>query len=290
VDVSGAEQFTGPEAHHGEGAFWDDRSDRLLWVDMLAGAVLSRGADGAVRRHPVPSPVASVVRRRAAGGFAIAVEHDLLLADEALGDFTPAVRGIVDDPAIKLNEGGVDPLGRFFIGSMAYDETPGAGRLYRVDADRSVHTVLPSVSISNGLQWSRDGRRAFYIDTPTGRVDTVDVDPETGEWSDRRPHVVVSGTPGHPDGMAIDEEDGVWVALWGGSAVRHYDRDGELRHEIALPASHVTSCAFGGADRTTLFITTSRLGLDDPRAEPEAGSVFAWSAPVAGAPLHAYAG
>jgi sugar lactone lactonase YvrE len=257
---------------------------------MLAGAVLSRGEDGAIRRHPVPSPVASVVRHRASGGFAIAVEHDLLVADDELESFETAARDVTDDPANKLNEGGVDPLGRFVIGSMAYDERPGAGRVFRIDVDGSVHTVLPSVSISNGLQWSADGRRAFYIDTPTGRVDVFDVDAETGEWSGRRPHIVVTGTPGHPDGMAIDEEDGLWVALWGGSAVRHYDRAGELRHEIALPASHVTSCAFGGPDRRTLFITTSRLGLDGSTAEPEAGSVFAWDAPVAGARLHAYAG
>ena len=289
VETSAAEQLTGPEAHHGEGAFWDSRAERLLWVDMLAGAILGRSADAVVHRYPGPSRVAAVIRHRARGGFVIAAEHDLLLADEELTSFEPPIP-VIDDPAIRLNEGGVDPGGRFFIGSMAYDESPDAGSLSRIDSDHSVHVVLPAVSISNGLQWSADGRRAFYIDTPTDRVDVIDVAPATGAWSNRRPHVRVEGTPGHPDGMAIDEEDGVWVALWGGSAVRHYDRDGVLRHEIALPASRVTSCAFGGADRRTLFITTSRLGLDDPAAEPEAGSVFAWEAPVAGAILHAYAG
>jgi sugar lactone lactonase YvrE len=290
VDVSTAEAVTGPVAHHGEGAFWDERGDRLLWVDMLEGTVLSRDAAGTVMRHPVPSPVACVVRRRAAGGFVVAGEHDLLFADDGLSRFETAVAGIVGDPRIRLNEGGVDPDGRFFIGSMAYDEASGAGALYRVDVDRSVQVVLPSVSISNGLQWSADGRRAFYIDTPTGRIDVVDVDPDSGAWSARRPHVVVDGTPGHPDGMAIDEDDGLWVALWGGSAVRHYDRHGVLRDEIAVPASQVTSCAFGGPDRRTLYITTSRLDLDDPAAEPQAGAVFAWESPVRGAALAAYAG
>ncbi|HXR45130.1 MAG TPA: SMP-30/gluconolactonase/LRE family protein, partial [Pseudolysinimonas sp.] len=193
------------------------------------------------------------------------------------------------DDAIKFNEGGCDPLGRMYCGTMAYDETPGRGVLYRMDVDHSVRTVLDDVTISNGLQWSADGRRAFYIDTPTGRVDVFDV-AEDGELANRRPFVTIEDTPGHPDGMAIDDEDGIWVALWGGAAVRHFDAAGRLVEQIDVPgASHTSACAFGGPDRSTLFITTSRLGLPEG-AEPDAGALFAVDTAYRGATLHAYAG
>lgn len=284
--MSEATRITDPEVFHGEGPFWDERTNRLLYVDMLAGAVMSRGADGVVRRHPVPSKLVSVVRARRRGGYAIALEHGFAFADEALESFE-VLPPVTDDPTVKLNEGGCDPLGRFYCGTMAYDEAPGRGTMFRLDEDGSTRVVFGDVSVSNGLQWSADGSRAFYIDSPTGRVDVFDM--VSGELANRRPYLTIEGTPGAPDGMAIDAEDGLWVALWGGSAVRHYDAAGVLRHEIMLPVSHVTACTFGGPDLRTLYITTSRLGIE-PGAEPLAGSLFSFDAPVAGAVPASFAG
>lgn len=284
-----AERLTDQVAHHGEGPFWDVATQRLLFVDMLAARVLTRDPTGGLASHTVPGGAATVVRRRAAGGYVVATDQALLAADDGLTRFEELAR-VNPDPAIRLNEGGCDPQGRFFVGSMAYDEHDGGGALYRVDPDGSVTTVLPKVSISNGLQWSGDGRLAYYVDTPTRRVDVFDVDLATGDWSNRRTHLEVDNTTGYPDGMAIDEAGGLWIALWGGGAVHHYDRAGRFVDAISVPGvSQVTSCTFGGADLDVLFITSSRKGLA-PDDEPAAGSLHAFTTGVRGVPANDYAG
>lgn len=284
-----AERVTGRVTYHGEGPLWDPATQRLLFVDMLAAGVLTLDLAGEVSSHPVPGRAATVIRRRTAGGYAIATDHRLLGADSGLARFEELAI-LVTDTSVRLNEGGCDPTGGFFVGSMAYDEHDGGGALYRVGPDHSVRTVLPQVSISNGLQWSHDGKLAYYVDTPTRRVDVFDVDPATGDWANRRPYLRVGNTTGFPDGMAIDETGGLWIALWGGGAVHHYDSDGRFVEAISIPGvSRVTACAFGGADLDVLFITTSRKGLG-PADEPAAGSVHAVATGVRGARLHEYAG
>jgi sugar lactone lactonase YvrE len=188
-----------------------------------------------------------------------------------------------------MNEGGCDPQGRFYIGTMAYDQTPGAGTVYRIDPDGSVAVVLPGVTISNGLQWNAAGDTAFYNDTPTDRVQVFDFDADAGTFVNGRTLATIDG-PGGPDGMAIDVEDGIWVALYGGSAVHRYDPAGRLTEVVEVPgATQVTACTFGGEDRRTLFITTSRENLKDGD-QPDAGAVFRYEAGVAGAVPHAFAG
>ena len=281
-----AERFTVPCTAHGEGPFWDAENDRLLLVDMLAGAVLAVDAEGGVQRHPVAS-VAAAIRARQSGGYVLATENRFVLLRPDL-TVEQALPPVFTDPLIRMNDGGCDPQGRFYCGTMAYAETPGAGTLYRLDPDGSVQPVLREVTISNGLQWNGEGDTAFYVDTPTGRIDCFDFDPASGAFTNRRTFAEIPG-PGSPDGLAIDEEDGIWVALWGGGAVHRYDRDGRLDLVVDLPVSQVTACTFGGPERRTLFITTSREGLD-PGDEPDAGAVFRYDAGVRGAPQHAYAG
>jgi sugar lactone lactonase YvrE len=281
-----AERFTVPCTTHGEGPFWDAEHDRLLLVDMLAGAVLAVDAEGGVQRHPVSS-VAAAIRARQSGGYVLATENGFVLLRPDL-TVEQALPPVFTDPLIRMNDGGCDPQGRFYCGTMAYAETPGAGTLYRLDADGRVQPVLREVTISNGLQWDGTGNTVFYVDTPTGRIDCFDFDPASGAFANRRTFTDIA-EPGHPDGLAIDEEDGLWVALWGGGAVRRYDRDGRLDLVIDLPVSQVTACTFGGPERQTLFITTSREGID-PGDQPDAGAVFRYDAGVRGAPQHAYAG
>ena len=168
---------------------------------------------------------------------------------------------------------------------MAYAETPGAGTLYRLDLDGSVQVTLREVTIS---AVEPGGRHVFYADTPTGRVDSFDFEPASGAFTDRRSFTEVSGG-GYPDGMAIDEEDGIWVALWGGSAVHRYDSAGRLDLVVELPVSNVTACTFSGPELQTLLVTTSRQGLDEAD-QPEAGAVFRYDAGVRGAPQHPFAG
>jgi sugar lactone lactonase YvrE len=200
-------------------------------VDMLAGAVVVVDADGQTRRNQI-STVTAAIRARRGGGYVLATEDRFVLLDAELGiqrELSPAFT----DPLIRMNDGGCDPQGRFYCGTMAYAETPGAGTLYRLDPDDSVHVALGDVTISNGLQWSHDGATVFYADTPTGRIDRFDFDSDAGAFTGRKPFVEIPG--GYPDGMAIDEEDGIWVALWGGSAVHRFDAGirGALPHSFA---------------------------------------------------------
>lgn len=284
-----ADRVTEPVAYHGEGAYWDVSTSRLLSMDVFAGAIVTLDPSGGLSRCNVPGRLATVVRRRASGGFVIATENGLVGADEQLAEFEPIAK-ITDDPNVRSNDGGCDPLGGFVIGTMARDEQPGGGAVYRVTPDHQVVELLSPVSISNGVQWSADGCRVYYIDTPTRRVDVFDVDPETGGWSRRRGHVTVDGTPGYPDGMAIDEEDGLWVALWGGGAVNHYDAAGLLVETINVPGvTQVSSCAFGGERRDVLYMTTSRQGLPDDH-EPSAGAIFAVQTQPRGAVAPEFAG
>ncbi|HWJ53368.1 MAG TPA: SMP-30/gluconolactonase/LRE family protein [Propionibacteriaceae bacterium] len=281
-----AEQFTIPCVSHGEGPFWDAANDRLLLVDMLAGAIVEVNADGGTQRHELGG-VAAAIRARRGGGYVLAAENRFVLLGPNL-THQQQLPPVFTDPQIRMNDGGCDPQGRFYCGTMAYDETPGAGTLYRLDPDGSVHVTLREVTISNGLQWNRAGDTVYYADTPTGRVDNFDFDAPSGAFTDRRTFTEISGG-GHPDGMAIDEEDGIWVALWGGSAVHRYDSAGQLDLVVELPVSNVTACTFGGPNLQTLFITTSRQGLD-PDDQPDAGAVFRYDAGVRGAQQHAFAG
>jgi sugar lactone lactonase YvrE len=281
-----AERFTAPCTSHGEGPFWDGAQDRLLLVDMLAGAVVEVDADGGTRRHQVAG-VTAALRARRGGGYVLATEDRFVLLHPNLTEET-ALPPVFTDPLLRMNDGGCDPQGRFYCGTMAYAETPEAGTLYRLDPGGDVSVVLRNVTISNGLQWDAAGGTVFYADTPTDRVDRFRFDPESGAFTERRPFVEITGG-GHPDGMAIDEEDGLWVALWGGGAVHRYDADGRLDLVVDLPVTNVTACAFGGPERRTLFISTSRQGLG-PDDEPDAGAVFRFEAGVRGAPQHAFAG
>jgi sugar lactone lactonase YvrE len=290
TDVHLAEPVTSSAVtFHGECPFWDERNEKLWCADVLTGEYVTIGRQGEVSRHKVPSAIATVIRRRSSGGFVIATEHGLVGADEALSAFDP-IAGVTKDPRLRTNDGGCDPLGGFVIGTMAYDESPHSGTVYRISPDRRVVELLTGVSISNGMQWSADGNRVFYIDTPTRRVVVFDVDPNTGAWSTSRSHIEIGATPGYPDGMAIDEDDGLWVALWGGGGVNHYDVKGALVESIRLPGvSQASSCTFGGNRRDVLYITTSRQGLPDDR-EPLAGAVFAVHTRSRGAALSEFAG
>lgn len=282
-----ASKLTEPCTEHGEGPFWDTVNGRLLVVDMLRGAVVTLDSSGVVGRYELGG-VAATVRARRGGGFVLASERGFqLFSPDFVAD--GAEVAAFDDPLLRMNDGGCDPQGRFYCGTMAYAETPGAGSLYRLDPDLSVQRVLDGVTISNGLQWHADGQHVYYNDTPTGRIDLFDFEPDTGRFSARRSFVDVAPGSGLPDGMAIDEAGGVWIALWGGSAVYRYDEKGQLSERIELPVRQVTACTFGGPDATTLYITTSRLGLGAD-AEPEAGALFAAEVGIRGATQYAFAG
>jgi sugar lactone lactonase YvrE len=260
------EQITASVTYHGEGPVWSEIWGGLRWVDMLAGDVLSLADDGTIGRQHV-GEVAAAVRPRRGGGAVIGVERGFAL-QEADGTLT-TLPELWSDTNMRMNEGACDPAGRFYCGSMAYDKTPGAAALYRLDADGSVSVALEGVTVSNGLDWSPDGTRAYYNDTDTHRVDVFDYGRDSG-LSGRRAFVVVDG---RPDGLTVDAEGGVWTALSDSGVVHRYTPEGHLDAVVELPVTKVTACTFGGAQLDELFITTSCEGLD-PGDEPQAGSLF----------------
>ncbi|UQX89393.1 SMP-30/gluconolactonase/LRE family protein [Jatrophihabitans telluris] len=289
VPTHTAEQLTDAVAEHGEGPVWDPVAGVLRFVDMLRGDLLAyTPGSGAVQRDHV-SDVVAVWRPRIGGGALVATEHGFEVSAAASTGFRP-IATAVSDPAIRLNEGGCDTEGRFFCGSMAYDQALGAGALYRLDPDGSVRTVREGVTVSNGLVFTEDGGRAYYIDTPTQTVLALDYNSRTGEFGSERVLIRIEESQGSPDGMTIDAQGCLWVALWGGAAVHRYTPTGELAEIVRLPASNVSACAFGGASYERLYITTSSQGIDLVD-EPCAGALFGLDlAGVSGVPPLAFAG
>ncbi|MDP9026701.1 MAG: SMP-30/gluconolactonase/LRE family protein [Actinomycetota bacterium] len=280
-----AQQVTDPLCYHGEGAVWFEGWGGLKWVDMLAGDVLSLDATtGAVSRLHVDSPVAAMVRPRVGGGFVVATEREFALwRDDMVEWVSPELWA---DGDRRFNEGGCDPRGELICG-MKSTVSPGNGDVFRLSPDRSIDLLFGGATVSNGLGFTADGSRMYYNDSRTRRTDVFDV--ADGVLTNRRPFVEVPDGAGGPDGLWVDAADGIWVAMFRGSAVRHYNSDGVLEDVVELPVSQVSSCTFGGSDLRTLYITTSRENLDDG-VEPLAGSVFGVEVGVRGQPVIPFAG
>jgi sugar lactone lactonase YvrE len=280
-----AEQITDSVAYHGEGPVWSPQWGGLRWVDMFAGDVLSLGPDGAIARRHVGA-VAAAVRPRRSGGAVLGLERGFALEDES-GQIT-ALDPLWTHDRVRMNEGACDPDGRFYCGSMAYDRTAGSASLYRLDPDGSVRVVLAGSTISNGLDWSPDGALAYYNDTETYRVDVFDYDDLAG-LTNRRTLATIDPDHGRPDGLTVDAEGGVWVALNTGGAIRRYRPDGAIDAVVEVPVKRTTACTFGGEHLDQLYITTSREGLADGD-EPAAGSLFRADVGVVGQPVREFAG
>lgn len=284
ITVIRAEPFTNIVAGHGEGPVWDERSGRLLSVDLFEGDVLATTRDGNTRKHHI-AEVAAALRPRVRGGYVMGIDRGFALLDDSLV-VKRRLDDLWDDSGVRMNEGGCDPWGRFYCGSMAFDAEPGAGTLYRLGTDLTTQTVRTGVTISNGLEWSPSGDRAYYVDTPTQSVEiiTVGQDRELGPTLER---IDIHPDYGSPDGIALDADDGLWVALWGGGAVHRYSATGALTTVVEVPTPHVTACTFGGPYLSTLFITTSRHGRAD---DGEAGRIFACTPGQHGLPTRHFTG
>ncbi len=278
-------------ARLGEGPLWDERRRALVWVDILAPSVhVYRPEDGSDTVTPVPLPVGAAALRET-DGLLLALEDGFWLRD-ADGRMRRLAAVEAGDRSTRMNDGRVDPAGRFYCGTMAYDERPGAASLYRLEPDGVVSRVLEGATISNGIDWSPDGRTCWYIDTPTRGVDAFDYERETGELRNRRRVITISDGQGWPDGLTVDAEGYVWVAFWGGWCVRRFAPDGTFDREIRLPVAQVTSCTFGGDRLDELYITTAWNGLPDAgrAAQPLAGGLFRASPGVTGLPARRYRG
>jgi sugar lactone lactonase YvrE len=286
--MSELEQVDVPTAALGESPRWDALSGVFYWVDLMVGEVRRYSpSSGAYDAMNVGEPVGAVVTR-ASGGLVFAVQSGFAAASSFGGPVTPLVSVEADRPGNRMNDGACDSFGRFYAGTMAIDEETGAGSVYRLDPDGSVVRLVEGVSISNGIGWSPDETLMYYADTPTGRVDVFSYAPSTGAIAMRRSFVTLPAGAGLPDGLTVDVEGAVWVALWGGSAVHRYLPDGSLDRVVSLPVKNVTACTFGGPDLQDLYITTAR---DASRPDaPEEGGLFIHRPGVTGTPSHPYGG
>ena len=278
-------------AELGEGPIWDAHAQRLIWVDILGQQVHEFDpATGADRSLAVPGPPGIAIPRRS-GGLVLAIGHGFGFLDRA-GRFEPIVELPQGPVPARMNDGNCDAAGRVWAGTTGFNAEPGAGALYRLDPDLTVMTVLGAVTESNGIDWSPDDRLMYYVDTMERRVDVFDFDLDTGAVANRRPFVAVDDGEVLPDGLTVDAEGHVWVACWGGAAVRRFTPDGAPAGAVSLPTPHTTSPAFGGPDLDRLFVTSAREGLsaEQRAADPHAGDLFVCEPGVTGRPPRTFAG
>jgi sugar lactone lactonase YvrE len=275
----------------GECPRWDAATGRLLWVDIEARTLHlfdpASGDDRSIRFDDRVGAAAPAT----GGGVLVALADRLAMVD--LDD--ESVRTLAKFPhgdGLRLNDGVCDAAGRLWVGSLALDYAPGRGALYRYSSEEGLDRVLEEVTISNGIGWSLDGGTMYYIDSMAYRVDAFDFDLANGEISDRRPFVVIERGAGIPDGLTVDDEGGIWVALWGRAAIRRYSPHGELDRIVDVPTDNVTACCFGGADGRSFFVTSASVELPDERRrmQPLAGSVFVTDVGVSGPPARPFVG
>lgn len=267
----------------GEGPCWDLERGLLTWVDITAGRVHLMTENGTPQgSHEVATHVGAALPADG-GGWLLAVRDGFVLLSQD-GSVTEVCTVGPDRPDIRFNDAKVDPAGRAFGGTMAYDTRAGAAALYRLDSGPQATVVLDGLTLSNGLGWSPDAGRFYFIDSHTQQVAVHDYDLSTGELGGRAVLVEIPEADGMPDGLCVDDDGCVWVALWGGAKVHRYTPDGRLDTVLELPVSQPTSCAFGGASGDILFITTAVFELDDAtrRAEPLGGALFACRPGVTG--------
>jgi sugar lactone lactonase YvrE len=260
----------------GEGPVWDSNNQVLYWVDIVGEKVhrfdLRSGTDIAIG---VGQPVGSLALR-ATGGLVLALRDGFGVLDLEDNSTRVIADLNINDPDILMNDGKCDRIGRFWAGSQSWRGRPGLGALYRFEQDHRVTRILDNVTCSNGLDWSTDGTILYYIDSPAGGIDAFDFDLATGDVRKRRRLVDIPLEQGQADGMTVDADGYLWVAVWDGWSIRRYDPDGRLTRVIDLPVARVTSCTFGGPDLADLYVTTARSGLTPEQLEeqPMAGGVF----------------
>ncbi|MBU6535896.1 SMP-30/gluconolactonase/LRE family protein [Streptomyces sp. NPDC057245] len=291
---TGYEVAVPAQATLGEGPTWDPATRRLLWIDILGSRVHTYDPSDGRRTVRRTEQHVGAVKPRAGGGLVLNLRDGVGLLDP---DDTFRWLHREPVPGRRANDAAVAPDGSLWAGTMRYDEAPGGGTLSRYAGDGTAELLLDDVTVSNGTGWSPDGRLMYYVDTPTRRIDVFDVhadgDTGAGESGDgritgRRPLARIEDGAGFPDGLCVDADGCVWVALWDGGAVRRYTPAGELDRVITLPVPRVTACAFGGPDLTDLYITTARVGLTAPH--PLAGSLLVVPGAGQGVAQPAFAG
>ncbi|MGM9471335.1 SMP-30/gluconolactonase/LRE family protein [Pseudarthrobacter sp. YS3] len=275
----------------GECPVWDDRTGTLVWIDIHRHEIHRLcPTTGADRRIVLDQPPGAVALRNGSGLVA-AVGMGFGELDEDSMQYTEWTAVAHGD---RMNDGACDPAGRFLAGTLTNGLVPGAASLYVLDpASRQTREILPNVTLSNGLAWTPDGAMMYFVDTVLERIDAFDYDITTATLTARRTIVDLNEIPGRPDGLTIDADGNLWVAMAQGKTIRCYDAHGRLKHLIPIPAPIATSCTFGGPDLADLYITTGEWPATTDQLDdyPHAGAVFRVVGTGArGLPAHRFGG
>jgi sugar lactone lactonase YvrE len=263
-----------------EGICWDEKDKMLYWIDLLENKIFAYNIKNPTIRIINVNQNTGCVRVREQGGLIAGLQNGIFFVDVESGKLTPVADPESDKPGNRFNDGTCDCMGRFWAGTMSKaldsgsgDLTP-RGSLYCVGTDYKITRKLDNVIISNGIGYSKDNSTMYYIDSPTREVAAFDFEKESGEISNKRSVVKIPEEIGMPDGMAVDAEGKLWVAMWGGGAVVRYDPDnGRMLEKIDIPVKSVTSLVFGGDDMDEMYVTTARMDTD-LNMYPDAGGVF----------------
>ncbi|WP_439883256.1 SMP-30/gluconolactonase/LRE family protein [Pontibacter sp. MBLB2868] len=279
-------------ARLGEGALWHPIQKVLYWVDIEGKQLhIYDPVTGKDRALDVGQRIGTVVPLEG-GGALVALQDGIYEIDTETGDLK-FILNPIQESDIRFNDGKCDPAGRFWVGTMALDTRKGAAKLYRLNLDGSIEEVLKNLTISNGIIWSPDKCTMYFTDTPTHEIRAYEYNDETGGISHGKVVISIPQEEGIPDGMTIDADGNLWVALHGAGAVGKYDPvTGKLLQKVEVPACNVTSCAFGGDKLDILYITSAKewLSEEKQKAYPLSGNLFSVKPGVRGIPANFYKG
>lgn len=275
----------------GEGPFWHESA--IYWTDILGKKIYRYFPSEKKFEEWQLNYYIGAFAPRKSGGFVLAMQNGFSLANEFSGVLTHITNPEKEKSNNRFNDGKCDHFGRFWAGSMALDASRDQGALYMLDTDLQVHKKYFPVTISNGLCWSIDNKYMYYIDTPTQQILVFDFNLATGEITNPRTLVAIDKASGAPDGMTIDSNGCLWVALWEGGAIICYDpKSNKFLDKINLPVSQVSSCTFGGERLDKLYVTTAKVDLNQENLakEPLAGALFKIKLSVQGLPTDLFNG
>ena len=276
----------------GEGPTWDSRLEVLYWVDILRPAVFRFDPRlGQTGFWSVPRPIGCVAPTLLDSHLVFADADGFGFLDLTTGEIERIASPEAELSANRFNDGKVDAAGRLWAGSMHSSCREPTGNLYRFDPDRSVHRMVTGLICSNGIGWSPDGRTMYFTDSMVRTIWACDFDVKRGEIGERRVFATFAGDYGVPDGLTVDVEGFVWSAIWDGWRVVRLTPDGDTEREVQMPVQRPSSCAFGGPDLKTLYITSANVELDGCALKrgPLAGGLFAAECDVPGLPQTAFA-
>lgn len=279
----------------GEGPVWDKKNECIWWVDILGGHIHSYTPSSDTHNILHTDHQVGAVALRESGGLIAAIENGIAMVNMQSGEMSYVAKIEEELNNNRFNDGKCDPQGRFWAGTMDdVTEKGGAGKLYMLDHMLQVSEKVSDVSCSNGLAWNSEGSLLYYIDSPTREVVAFDYDNAMGGISNKRVIIRIPNEDGIPDGMTIDKDGMLWIALWNGWKVARYDpSNGQLLAEVPVPVAQVTSCTFGGTALDELYITTARKQLTDAElaTQPLAGCLFICKdTGCAGLPAHKFNG